>query len=67
MNIFDFSKELIQAVIESFAATQENRSVIVRQHASIFKAIKDKDADRARENKKQHLDWTNQKLIEHFR
>lgn len=66
MNIFDLSKEFIKPIMEGFADTEENLSIIAQQHASIFEAIEGKHADSAREKMKEHLDWTNQKLIEHF-
>lgn len=67
LNIFDLSKEFIKPIMEDFADTEENLSVIVQQHAAIVEAIQNKDADRARENIKKHLDWTDLKLVERFR
>lgn len=67
MNIFDFSQEFIMPLMEGFASDTENVSIIVQQHSSIVKAIKGKDSLSAREKMKEHLDWTNQQLIEHFR
>lgn len=66
MSIFDFSKEFIQPIIEGFANTEENAAIIAHQHTSLFKAIRDRDADRAREKMKEHLDWTNRLLVEPF-
>jgi len=67
MSIFDFSKEFIQPIIEGFAETEENAAIIAQQHRSLFKAIEEKDADRAREKMKEHLDWTNRLLVEDLR
>jgi len=67
MSIFDFSKEFIQPIIEGFAETEENAAIIAQQHTSLFKAIEEKNADRAREKMKEHLDWTNRLLVEDFR
>jgi len=64
MSIFDFSKEFIQPIIEGFAETEENAAVIAQQHASLLKAIEEKDADHAKEKMKEHLDWTNRLLVE---
>jgi len=66
MNIFDLSKEFIKPIMEGFANTQEKVSTIFRQHVSIFEAIESKRADDAEETMKEHLDWTNQQLIEYF-
>jgi len=67
MNIFDFSQEFIMPLMESFTVDSENFSIIIQQHSSIVKAIREKDAMSAREKMKEHLDWTNQQLIEYFR
>lgn len=67
MNILDFSRELIQPVIEQFANERKNLTAIGRQHTEIVEAIIDKDADRAKEKMKAHLAWTNQQFIEFFK
>ncbi len=66
MSIFDFSKEFIQPIIEGFVDSKESISTIAQQHTSIFQAIEGRHADAAREKMKEHLEWTNQKLIEYF-
>lgn len=65
-NIFDFSQEFIQPIIEGFATKVENTNTIARHHQEIFGAIKEQDADQARNIMKAHLEWTNQHLVEHF-
>lgn len=67
MSILDFTKEFIQPIIEGFANTRNNLSIIEDQHMAIFKAIEEKNPDVARERMKEHLAWTNQKLIAYFR
>ena len=66
MSIFDFSKEFIQPIIEGYADTSEEIQIIARQHQSIYNAIESKNAEMARQKMKAHLDWTNQKLVDHF-
>lgn len=66
MNIFDFSKEFIQPIIEGFADTPDNAEAISRQHNALFEAIKDRRPEDARKRMKEHLDWTNRRLVEHF-
>jgi GntR family transcriptional repressor for pyruvate dehydrogenase complex len=66
MNIFDFTKEFIQPIIEGFANTKNNLSIITQQHVSIFKAIEEKDADGARQKMKEHLAWTNKIFLDNF-
>ena len=66
MNIFELSREFIQPIIEDLADTDENISVIVRQHTEIFRAIQNKDTENARACMQKHLGWTNQILIGHF-
>ncbi len=66
MNIFDFSKEFIQPIFEGFADASHNALAIAGQHTALFQAIQEKRAEDARERMKEHLDWTNQKLVEHF-
>lgn len=65
-SIFDFSKEFIKPIIEGFAGYKENSSAIANHHEAIFKAIKEKNPDQASKTMKEHLDWTNQRLVEHF-
>ena len=64
MDMFDFTKEFTQPIIEDFANTNSNLSIIAQQHASIFEAIKEKDADGARYRMKEHLDWINKKFLD---
>ncbi len=66
MSIFDFSKEFIKPIIEGFAGCEENSATIATHHVAIFKAIEEKNADGARKKMKEHLDWTNQRLVDHF-
>ncbi len=67
MNILDFSKDLIQPIIEKFANTSESLSVIGKQHTDIVTAIIEQDADRARARMKEHLAWTNEQFILYFK
>lgn len=65
-SIFDFSKEFIKPIIERFAGFKENSAAIAGHHNAIFKAIKEKNREEAGRIMKEHLDWTNQRLVEHF-
>ena len=66
MNIFDFSRELIQSVIEDFGNTRENLTVLWEQHMSLVEAIEKKDADQARKMMNTHLEGTNQQFVLYF-
>lgn len=66
-NIFDFSKEFIKPLIEGFADSGENLSIIIEQHNAIIDAIQQKNAEHARNQMKLHLDWTNRQLVNYFR
>ena len=66
MNIFDFSKDLIQPIIEDFGNTKESMTILWEQHMSLIRAIEDRDADRAQEMMKIHLEGTNQQFICYF-
>lgn len=66
LNIFDFTKEFTQPIIEGFANTKKNSSIIAEQHLAIFQAIEEKDAEGARQKMKEHFNWANQKLIDNF-
>lgn len=67
LNILDFSREFIKSIIEGFADSKDNVSIIVQQHQAIVTAIQERDADKAKRAMKEHLDWTNQQLIDYFR
>lgn len=64
LNILDFAKEFIQPILEDFAGSDAHTATIVSQHRGIFEAIQEKDARLARDCMREHLDWTNQKLIQ---
>lgn len=64
LGILDFAREFIQPLLENFANSTAHTATIVGQHRDIFEAIADEDADGARQAMKDHLDWTNQKLVE---
>ena len=67
LGILDFAREFIQPILESFAASAAHTATIIRQHREIFEAISAGDGEAARTGMKRHLDWTNQKLVEHLR
>lgn len=64
LNILDFAKEFIQPILEDFAESDTHTATIVSQHRGIFDAIQEKDARLARDCMREHLDWTNQNLIQ---
>ena len=66
INILDFSKDLIQPIIEQFGNTEGNLPLIIKQHEDIVRAIADRDPDTASEKMKIHLAWTNQQFISYF-
>jgi GntR family transcriptional repressor for pyruvate dehydrogenase complex len=66
MNMFDISKEFIQPIMEGFADKEENAVAVAEQHAALFEAIRDRRAEDARERMREHLDWTNRKVVEYF-
>lgn len=61
-NIFEFSEEFLKPALEGASSYQENLTAIVAQHESIYQAIHDQDADRARARMDEHLRWTNETL-----
>lgn len=66
LNIFNFTKDFIQPIIEELMQYGNNPSIIAEQHAAIFEAIKNRQADDAKQKMGQHLSWTNRKFVEHF-
>lgn len=66
LNILDFSREFIKPLMEGFAESEENMSIIVEQHQSIIDALVDKNGVLARENMRTHLNWTYLQLVTHF-
>lgn len=66
INILDFSRDLIQPIIEQFGNAEDNLSVIKKQHSDIVKAIVGKNPEKARKCMKTHLAWTNQQFIHYF-
>jgi GntR family transcriptional repressor for pyruvate dehydrogenase complex len=63
MSMFDFSREYIQPVMEDFAQAPDNLPVIIEQHQAIYRAIENQQADRAQAVMKEHLEWTQKKLM----
>ncbi|MDJ0781844.1 MAG: GntR family transcriptional regulator [Desulfosarcinaceae bacterium] len=66
IGILDFAREFIQPILEGFALSATHSATIVEQHRAIYTAIAARDGAAAREEMKIHLDWTNQKLVEHL-
>lgn len=66
LGILDFAREFIQPILENFATSMAHTTTIVGQHQAIFEAIAAGDSAAARDRMKTHLDWTNQRLIEHL-
>lgn len=63
-NIFDFSHEFLSPVLQDAFEHTDNRAVILDQHEKIFRAIEERDAERARASMDEHLRWTNEHLVE---
>lgn len=63
-NIFEFSEEFLQPVLEELAKHTDNQSVITHQHEAIYQAISDQNAELARMAMDEHLCWTNERLVE---
>lgn len=63
-NIFDFSQEFLQPILQDAFEHDGNRAVILKQHEAIYQAIENQDADQARNCMDEHLCWTNEHLVE---
>jgi len=66
LNIFDFSRDLIQAVIENFGNVKDNLATLKSHHYAILEAIENKDPVQAQKIMKEHLAWTNQQFVFYF-
>lgn len=67
LNILEFSKEFIQPILEEFAGKGNNGQLILQQHQAIVDAIEAGNSQTARALMKEHLDWTNHRLVNYFR
>ncbi len=65
-NIFEFSAEFIQPVVDTTFGRKENLQLIHQQHLEIFEAIRACDGEGARASMDAHLQWTNRKLLAFF-
>lgn len=63
-NIFDFSQEFLQPILQGAFEHDRNRDVILGQHEAIYQAIEKQDADQAKISMDEHLCWTNEHLVE---
>ncbi|WP_136808571.1 FadR/GntR family transcriptional regulator [Desulfosediminicola flagellatus] len=65
-SIFDFAREFLQPVLHNYICSEERMAVVLEQHQLIYEAIRDQDADLARQLMREHLFGTNQKLSDFF-
>ncbi|HWI40879.1 MAG TPA: FCD domain-containing protein, partial [Verrucomicrobiae bacterium] len=56
-NIFDAMKEFQQSVWRAVYLTEEDHRTLYAHHSGIFEAIRDRNADLARDRMVQHLDF----------
>ena len=65
-DLFDLSGKYIEEVLTRILLKPHNHAIVIEQHESIFRAIKEKNPDKAMSVMHTHFNWTNEKIKAHF-
>lgn len=65
-DIFDFSQEFIEPIIDAFMGNREYTDATIEQHERLVEAIAGKKAELARARMDEHLSWAKVKMNDYF-
>ena len=65
-DLFDLSAKYIEEVLTRILLKSHNHAIVIEQHESIFRAVKEKTPEKAMSVMHTHFTWTNDKIKAHF-